>query len=739
MNARDPAPQLISSRPPGASFLVPPSVAEAVGNLLDPAATAPNGATVVVPVYDEQQAGDTVRIDWTGKAADGSPVTYYDDRLVFGGDVGQQMSFTVPQMIVEATAGGTVDITFMVKFFWETGSASSETRQQTSVPLSLRVLAASAPIQAPSVDRVNAGMLDPDADPGGTVARVPPGVTQAGDVVHMYWVGATTYTDWFPVNGGTAGQELPFEIARALIDENRNRQVAVHYEIMRGGAMLKSDALRFTVGEVQGLPAPELPDAVGDVLDPGSVVGDVQIVAPAEADLEPGDLVTVYVTGPKGSNSASRLVPGSGTGQSLSVAVPVKVFQDNVGEDVEVHYTVTRFIDGREDRSDTRTIQVRAGATTFPAPTIREATGNELNPIDAAHLLTAIIDYTGSQPTDEVQVTWTGKDEYSSYTTPWVVIGGLPRQIPLEPSIVPLNLGQTVAVTYEVRRAGVTAGRSDVLQLHVQALDTSPGGPLPTPQLKDIEGDELDLDLVANGGTITVTPPWPLIAEGQRFWLDLQGTDSEGNVHNYRQANGVLVNAQHVETGLPNRQVPASYFEPLADGSLLTIIFKVTFDGSSNEADAVVFPVRTYAVGRIPSTLIEDFESADRVNMPVNSTVHLAFMSITNLYGVVTIWDVAGGPGVPVTGRVLTCGDYAQAQLEFNFPIRRLRFAFSTASSKNVQFYDENMNLVHSASTPLLGGAYYGWMDYSHPTAVIKYVRLIGGTLMQIDNVQVET
>ncbi|VVE65548.1 hypothetical protein PAN31117_01907 [Pandoraea anapnoica] len=742
MNARDLMPQVVSPSQPDTRFTDPPSVREAVNNTLDPAMSAPNGATVVVPVYLEQQPGDSIRIDWNGFGAGGAPVNYDATQPVFGGDVGKEINFTVPQDIVEATAGGQASITYTVTFFWEAASPSPQPRPQTSPPLTLTVLATSAELPVPSVDRVTNGMLDPDANPAGTVARVPAGVTQAGDIVRLYWVGATTYTDWFPVNTGTAGKELPYDIARNFIDENRNRRVSVYYEIERGAARLKSDTLRFSVGEVQLLPAPDIPDAVDGVLDPTGIV-DVPIVVPAEADLEPGDNVTVHVDGPKGSDTVSRIVPGSGTGQPLTLLMAVDVFRDNLGDEVEVHYTVSRFVDGREDVSDVRTIRVRAAPMAFPAPRIKEATGNRLEPLDAVNSLTATVNFNGAQPADEVQVTWTGNGIDGSYQSEWLFIGSVPRDIALDPSVVAFNIGNSVTVTYEVRRAGASVGVSDSLTLDVLALDTSPGGPLPTPELKDIEGDELDLELVANGGVITVTPPWPLIAEGQRFWLDLEGTDGDGNVHNYRQANGVLVNAQHVEVGLANRQVPASYFAPLADGSTLRLVFKVTFDGSSNEADAVTFPVRTYFVGKVPAKLTEDFESTENYNFPVNDTQHLEFMDVTNLAGLVRFASSPQfpDPGTPVSGRMLYLIGVARARVEFHFPVRFVRFGCWTGPrSCLVYYYDSNRVLLQAKWAPNHGSAPGAWVDYSRDTADIKYVELWDqGTNTQLDNFTVET
>jgi len=588
----------------------------------------------------------------------------------------------------------------------------------------------------PLVDRVVDGVLNPDISPDGTTAYVPAGVTQSGDIVHMFWEGASSYTDWFPVSAGTAGRELPFDIARSLIDENRSRQVTVQYEIERDGQRLPSAVLRFAVGTLRLLDTPDVPDAVDGVFDPTGVTGGVAVVVPAEADLEPGDDVTVHVDGPNSSNMIARAVPGSGAGQPLTILFPVEAFASNLNNDVEVYYVVRRFVDGRDDPSRVRTIYVGAVSLSLPAPRIREAIGDELDPLRAADRLTATVNYEGSQSSDEVRVNWTGNSEESNYQTPWIAIGGVPRDVPLDPTVLRFCLDQSVTVTYEVRRNGATLGVSDPLTLNVLALDASPGGPLPTPQLVDASGDELDLDAVLDGGVITVTPPWPLIAEGERFWLTLEGTDTNGNPHAYRQAVGVLVNAQHVEVGLTNRRVPASYFESLGRGTTLTLTFKVAFDGANNEAGAVTFPVQTYTIaGEL--ILAENFETAPVGGIPIGSTLTLKSMSVKALTSGVGIHESGTTYAPMCVGRILLLRARDAVRIELPQTVRKVRFGIADSSKivSVVRYLGRDMNLIHTHSTPSYGSGDRAWSEWTSSSANIKYIEITdGGGDSFIDN-----
>ncbi|KVO19011.1 hypothetical protein WJ73_05185 [Burkholderia ubonensis] len=461
-----------------------PVVEEAVDDVLDPAGTA----TVRVDPYVIMDAGDRVLMHWSGTKANNESTLYTAERWITTGNKGQPVYFPIPAAELSVLNGGSVRVAYWV--YPAGGGGPLEAPDK-----GYRINAAGAGLPPPEVDYVDVArrVLDPDwVPPAGTTLRVPAGaLTLPGDNVKVEWLGRTgqpsdTYRDSFPVTPGTAGQEVPFLIAKSLVSANLDGDVTVRYDVVRNGQTLPSQTETFRVGAVS--------------LD-------------------------------------------------------------------------------------------------LPAPEIEEASGSTLDPTAARGALTAVVNYAGSQPADEIQVTWTGNGESGSTQSEWIAVGSVPRQVPLDHSVVAFNLGRTVTVAYEVRRAGQSLGTSEPpLTLSVQHLDTSPDGPLPTPQLREAVGDELDLDTIVDQGHVTVTPPWPLIAVGQRFWLDLEGAKADGSPHSYAQANGVLVNAQHVANGLTNRQVPKSYFDELGHATALRLVFKVAFDGANSPDTAVAFPVRTLTV-----------------------------------------------------------------------------------------------------------------------------------------------
>ena len=107
-------------------------------------------------------------------------------------------------------------------------------------------------------------------------------------------------------------------------------------------------------------------------------------------------------------------------------------------------------------------------------------------------------------------------------------------------------------------------------------------------------GDVLDLTTFEGDALITVAV-WPLIAAGQKIWLRCHGTRQDGTPHTIPLRTSSSVSAAEVVNGL-SKVLLRLDLELFKHDTPLRIEFKVTFDGSSVEARAVTFPVRTYTV-----------------------------------------------------------------------------------------------------------------------------------------------
>ncbi|MFL7962338.1 hypothetical protein ACEI36_08810 [Pseudomonas kielensis] len=250
-----------------------------------------------------------------------------------------------------------------------------------------------------------------------------------------------------------------------------------------------------------------------------------------------------------------------------------------------------------------RTYTVRA-AFNASAPSIKQASGaapnQQLNPVAAKDALTVVIPNYGIHPGDQISVTWAGTAGDGSHTT---AAQDLPtsREIPVPVTVVAYNLGKPVTVTYTVMRNGETFDPSAALNLAVQTI--APGD-LQKPKIRqaenDGEGPELDLNAFSGNATCRISI-WPLIALDQDVWLRLKGTKADGTFPYDLNIwapppRGPKTSAIWTDQGFYDVSAGSSYLNELKDGSTLTMEFKADLSKSTDEANAQIFPLRTYTV-----------------------------------------------------------------------------------------------------------------------------------------------
>jgi hypothetical protein len=238
-------------------------------------------------------------------------------------------------------------------------------------------------------------------------------------------------------------------------------------------------------------------------------------------------------------------------------------------------------------------------------PSVKEAVGAILNPVNAKNTLTIVVPTNADLlPTDKLKVIWTGAPgtpaDGSHTSGESLVSAGL--EIPIPNSVVAFNLGKSVTVTYVVIHSGVELPPSPALTLNVQAIpEASLTIPLIPQAAQGGLGSQLDLTSFTGDALVTVAP-WPLIAVGQKVWLRCEGTASDGS--NYPiplyTASGVVEG--EVTAGL-SKPLLRSELLKLRDGSDLRIILQVTFDHTNVQANAVDFPLRSYAIVSAPLSI----------------------------------------------------------------------------------------------------------------------------------------
>ncbi|MBU6961031.1 hypothetical protein KRR23_25275, partial [Pseudomonas sp. CVAP len=208
----------------------------------------------------------------------------------------------------------------------------------------------------------------------------------------------------------------------------------------------------------------------------------------------------------------------------------------------------------------------------------------------------------GFRETDGVVVRfkgWNADEKRGSYTSnngdPLPFGPANLRVLNLDPEVVAFNLDQIIKVEYTAYRDGEDPVTSEVLELKV--LDLAPedltAGVI-FGKDDDGTGDVLDLTTDTDDRTVRVEI-WPLIAKGQWCWIVLKGKKADGNDYE-RELFKDEVNEDWITLGYKEVSVLYSELKLLADGSVLTLGYRVAFDQVDDESKANLSEVRSYTV-----------------------------------------------------------------------------------------------------------------------------------------------
>ena len=407
------------------------------------------------------------------------------------------------------------------------------------------------------------------------------------------------------VGGEPVGAPVLANLAKEQVKRLDGGSLTVYYSV---NGQPESEHLVLSVGvAAPSLPIPTVVEAPNDILNPDDVnplIG-VNVHATHTATI-PEDVVVLRWRG-SSSNAPdqSRTLTGTTAGKLVPFTVPFRYVTENLNGTVDVSYSITR---GTTLLGNSIVRHLTVGSVLdLTAPSVKEANGASLNPVDAKDRLTVVVpDNAALRPDDKLKVTWTGAPgtpaEGSHTSGEWPVRDGWNVSIPN--SVVAFSLGKAVTVTYTVIQNGVESPPSDPFTLNVQVM---PVASLPMPLIPEAAqggiGSVLDLSSFSGDARVTVAP-WPLIAAGQRVWLSCEGIASDGSNYTIPLYTGSEVSSSQVTGGL-STPLLRSELEKLRDGSELKVVLLVTFNRSTNQSESVTFPLRIYAVRTVGKLTID--------------------------------------------------------------------------------------------------------------------------------------
>ncbi|AUM71224.1 hypothetical protein [Pseudomonas fluorescens] len=594
----------------GNSRLAPPLVKETDNNVLD-MDNLPDSDTVtaqVVAYGSDFAVGDEIEIRLKGTTADGEAVdkTY---PLVPIMSTNKIVDIPLPSADVRPLVNTQVVFSFrLVK--------ANGTDDLFSKGLFVRVIGEAQRLKAPIAKDAIAGTLDPALLH--TIIQIPwDDSMAAGQVIELQWFGTrangSTYFPTLnphPISNGEGQAKLPIDIPvngehLRPIDGGTLELFYLLFRDTDARDIVRRESLHaelLSIGEpVAKLPKPVVEGEQDEILDPADKPLGTRLIVLQYDDQTSGDEVHYAWVGSKSGVKSDYVTLNSLTDDDdVPFDIAFNLIKENEGGTVKASYWVKHKAGGI---SPSEVLSMSIGpAMDLMAPSVKEATGTapvqQLNPVAATAALTVVIPEYGIKPDDQVSVTWAGAPGEGSYTVPAQTLP-TSREISIPVSVIAYNLGKPVTVTYSVTRNGGDSPPSASLNLAVQTL--APGDLLNSkPKISQAEnngeGPELDLNDLTDGGTVRIEG-WPHIAVGQYVWLRLKGTKADGSNHDLTiWQPPSRVTSDEYDRNYLQVTAPYEYLKDLAEGSTLTVEFKVAFGWSSDEALAETFPLRTYTV-----------------------------------------------------------------------------------------------------------------------------------------------
>lgn len=352
--------------------LVPPSVSQAVGDVIDPGRT-PGGATVVVPAWNGIAAGDKCTIEWRGTRANGQTTFYSAYDYATGGSSQNGMEFTVPLAQVEALVDGSVSLSYVV----DTYGSAEQVRSRLNLGVQARLesparrydvrdASLEPSLPAPSVPETENDMLDPDRYPSAHLQIPVSASLRNGDRIDATVQADTTFTDYTLVADRNAPPR--FLLPTAFIAANRDTRARASYTVSRTGYLGVSGTYAFGIGIVdRERPAPTVDQADGaNNLDPVAAVNGVTVRIPVPLES------TETVTATFGSYTTNAS-PGA---PALTFTVPASEVARYLDQTVDVFYTVS----GQTSKTlRLHVLGFSSGDPRLPAPSFKEASGDVLD------------------------------------------------------------------------------------------------------------------------------------------------------------------------------------------------------------------------------------------------------------------------------------------------------------------------------------------------------------------------
>lgn len=545
---------------------------------------------ILIKSNDVFTASDTLVITVVGTPIPGRPPqTFSVEAIVRNPPYLHEIP--VAYEFVKLFAQGTLDASYALRK--QDGSPTLYSRRTFAT-----VIGNPSLLPAPTINEVVGNILPVTVMAASVVVRYP-GIRN-GDHLTLIWLGKKSNDDAYlhEAEHTVSGEEqkagevtiyVSSEHVLALDNGSLKLQYRVFNDATGQYGTSESEFLRVSVGTWQAtLPAPKVEEAPDDILDPSQTDKLVHVLV-RPVDWVKGDTLTYHWIGVTlyGSTTASVPITLATVGQPVRFRVDKRYVSANIGYYVTVIYTLLHAASGEYSYSAPLEVMVGIPLGKLPPPTVVQAPGGMLNPMDARNGVDIDCSYaTMDTLLDTLGLKWRGTPGAGTsedLEKPAEATGTVRFHLP--PSFVGANINREVAVNYDVQRYGLWTA-SETLPLKILTFQ-APETELPRPEVPQSTAGEL-LVMELSGNANVLVKAWPFIALKQRVWLYIEGMASTG-AYRIDLLSAHEVNSTQLTQGL-NEILLKTELLKLLHGSNAIVVCKVIFDNGTDEDAAIAFP-----------------------------------------------------------------------------------------------------------------------------------------------------
>ena len=583
-------------------------------NNLDPARIKGGLVQATLP-YTRTIPGDVFKWTLLGATSNGSAS---DEISLNSATAGKPVLFNLDEALIVASRNG--EIRFSYSLVPASGGATRYSEVLTVTVGEALDLLRPEVLQA---QRYPDQLVPEAALHGATIAVTYPQMLSSHRVLAC-WTGIPEIGTHCETKDGNTSKTVHFEVPPEVIGANLNgygRYIEVQYFVLLGVHQKPSPVLSlYLLAPV--LPLPYLEGHTTSVLDISRLIGTERAMVERWSFISRYQRMWFELSGTYANDTPFYAVLFDGdlvtyTGEQNGIQSPAPVLelrQLKDGSQFLMRFGAT--FDQTNNKSNAlwfpeRRYTVQAVPAQFPLPELMGATGSgssvTLLPLVAQYGAKVNATYSPMYTSDRLTLEVVGAPGAGSGLigpkdgeTDGTVTFDLPA------ALIAANIGNhdtTFTLKYTVWRNGELRS-SAVLTVTLKAI---PAAELNKTVIRIDEAangvlnvDELIGDATARLGT------WPFIARNQPVWLRLIGNKPDGTAHNLTLLDGTQgarVSDGWLNQGYQLLTVLNTYLRDLGNGTRLTMQFKVALNHSTDEWQALEFPVVTYS---ILSLLISD-------------------------------------------------------------------------------------------------------------------------------------